>query len=44
VADWADVILPDLIDCTMPPADGGVSLAPEDRLAILTWIRCGFPE
>ena len=44
VADWADIVRADLLDCTMPPADGGVTLAPEDRLAILTWLRCGFPE
>jgi uncharacterized membrane protein len=44
VADWADVVRTDLIGCLMPPADGGVSMADEERLAILTWIRCGFPE
>ncbi|HXJ22232.1 MAG TPA: hypothetical protein VMT03_18580 [Polyangia bacterium] len=44
VADWADVIRSDLVACNMPPADGGVSLDDADRLAILTWIRCGYPE
>jgi hypothetical protein len=44
VADWADIVSADLLDCTMPPADGGVSLSAEDRQAILTWIRCGFPQ
>src|SRR4051812_40856328 len=44
VADWADVVRTDLILCLMPPADGGVSMSDDERLAILTWIRCGFPE
>jgi hypothetical protein len=44
VADWADNIRSDLLTCYMPPADGGVSLPAADRLAVLTWIRCGYPE
>jgi hypothetical protein len=28
----------------MPPADGGTSMSDDERLAILNWIRCGFPE
>lgn len=44
VADWADLVRADLLTCAMPPADGGVTLPADDRLAILTWLRCGFPE
>ena len=44
VADWADVVRANLLDCSMPPADGGVTLSAEDRLAILIWLRCGFPK
>jgi hypothetical protein len=44
VADWADVVRTDLLLCLMPPADAGVAIADEERLAILNWIRCGFPE
>lgn len=44
IADWQDVIRDDLLTCTMPPADGGVTLADEDRQLILTWIRCGAPK
>jgi hypothetical protein len=44
VADWADVVRDDLILCLMPPADGGISMSEEEKLAILTWIRCGFLE
>jgi hypothetical protein len=41
---WADVVRADLIDCSMPPGEGGVAMADEERLAVLVWIRCGFPE
>jgi hypothetical protein len=44
VADWADVVRDDLILCLMPPADGGISMSEEEKLAILTWIRCGSLE
>ena len=44
VSDWQDTIWADLRDCSMPPPDGGVTLTPEERLAILTWIRCGLPK
>ncbi|MFL5305871.1 MAG: hypothetical protein ACJ8F1_11690 [Polyangia bacterium] len=44
VADWADAVRADLLDCSMPPADGGVSITTDDRTAVLTWIRCGSPE
>ncbi|MFT3837905.1 MAG: hypothetical protein QM723_13015 [Myxococcaceae bacterium] len=44
VADWADQIRGDLLTCAMPPADGGVVLAPTDRDKVLLWIRCGTPE
>jgi len=44
VADWADIIRGDMLDCSMPPADAGVAITTDERQAILTWIRCGFPE
>jgi uncharacterized membrane protein len=44
VAEWADVVRDDLIRCTMPPADGGITIAEDERTAILTWIRCSYPE
>ncbi|MEO8919200.1 MAG: hypothetical protein ABI488_17390 [Polyangiaceae bacterium] len=40
-ADWQDTIRDDLLDCSMPPADSGVAVSDEDRVAILTWVRCG---
>jgi len=44
VADWADVVRDELLDCSMPPLDSGVAMTAAERLAILTWIRCDYPE
>ncbi len=44
VADWQDSIRANLLDCSMPPPDAGVPITLEERLAILTWIRCGLPK
>jgi hypothetical protein len=44
VADWADLVRAMLVDCSMPPPDSGVRITDEERLRILTWILCGFPE
>jgi hypothetical protein len=44
VADWQDVIRAMVLDCSMPPPDAGVPISDEERLAILTWIRCGYLE
>ncbi|HEX8699654.1 MAG TPA: hypothetical protein VF815_12500 [Myxococcaceae bacterium] len=44
VADWQDTIRPHVRECTMPPEDAGISMTLEERLAILTWIRCGLPR
>jgi hypothetical protein len=44
VADWQDTIRANLRDCSMPPPDAGVPMMLEERVAILTWIRCGLPR
>jgi hypothetical protein len=44
VADWQDVIRADMLTCAMPPPDAGVPMGSDERVAILTWIRCGFPQ
>jgi hypothetical protein len=44
VADWYDVVRAMLLDCSMPPPDAGVEMPDEERVAILTWLRCGYPE
>ena len=44
IAAWPDEIRSRLEDCEMPPADAGVPLTRNEKLAILTWIQCGLPE
>ena len=44
VADWQDTVRSSQLDCSMPPADAGVPITLEERLAILQWIRCGLPK
>ena len=44
VADWAYVVRSRLLNCSMPPADSGVMMMPEERDRILAWVRCGFLE
>lgn len=43
IADWQDIIRGAMIDCSMPPPDAGVPMTNDERLAILTWIRCALP-
>ena len=44
IADWQDTIRDNLRDCSMPPPDSGVLITPEERTALLTWLRCGLPR
>ena len=44
VAQWADVVKGDLLRCTMPPADGGISMTEDERQAVLAWTSCGALE
>jgi hypothetical protein len=44
LADWNDLIRTQMIDCSMPPPDAGVPMTNDERIAILTWILCGFLE
>ena len=44
VADWADVVRDELISCAMPPPDSGLGMTNAERLQILSWLRCGYPE
>ncbi|MDB4987066.1 MAG: hypothetical protein JWN04_2244 [Myxococcaceae bacterium] len=43
VADWQDDVRADLLDCSMPPADAGVAITPEERQQLLSFLRCGLP-
>ena len=44
VADWATLVRDELLRCSMPPKDSGVTLTPEERDQILLWLRCGNPK
>lgn len=44
VYDWKDDIRGDLVQCSMPPYDGGTPMPPAQRDAILVWLRCGAPR
>jgi len=44
VADWQDTIRSNLLDCSMPPPEAGVPITVDERVSILTWIRCGLPQ
>ena len=40
---WSDVIAYQLVQCAMPPADGGTPLSDPERALLLNWIACGTP-
>ncbi|WP_394827108.1 hypothetical protein [Pendulispora albinea] len=44
VVDWADTIRSELLDCAMPPPDASAGFTKEEKLAILTWLRCDHPR
>ena len=44
VASWYDIIPAQLLSCTMPPPDAGVPITNAERMKILTWLHCGFPQ
>jgi hypothetical protein len=44
VADWSDSIRTNLLACTMPPRDAGMSIPADESMLILTWLRCDLPR
>jgi hypothetical protein len=44
ISDWQNEIRGALIDCSMPPPDSEWTMSAEERLQILTWIRCDLPK
>lgn len=44
VAAWSDLIIPDLVNCTMPPPDSGTSFPESDRQLFFAWLACGSPN
>jgi hypothetical protein len=41
VADWQELVRADILDCSMPPPESNLRITNEDRMKILTWVRCG---
>jgi hypothetical protein len=41
VADWQDTIRAAMLTCAMPPPESLLPMLVEERVALLTWIRCG---
>jgi len=44
VADWQDTIRSNMLDCSMPPPETGLTMPNEERMVILNWLRCGLPQ
>lgn len=44
LVDWHDTIPDVLRTCLMPPPDSGMTMTDEERVAILTWLLCGYRE
>lgn len=43
VSDWQDTVRSEVANCTMPPTDAGLFISNEDRVTLLSFIRCGLP-
>jgi hypothetical protein len=44
LVDWHDTIPDVLRTCLMPPPDSGMTMTDDERVAILTWLLCGYRE
>lgn len=44
VSDWQSLVRDDLLKCTMPPLDAGVSISNDDRAALINWLDCGLQQ
>jgi hypothetical protein len=44
VADWFDIIQAEVQACRMPPPEAEVPITVQERVQILSWIRCGYPR
>jgi cytochrome c5 len=40
VEAWSGVVEGDILNCTMPPVDGGYSITDTERLALVNWMIC----
>jgi cytochrome c5 len=43
IVSWEDDVRSMVLNCEMPPPDGGIYISEEERQAILQWLRCGHP-
>ena len=41
---WNTAVQDDLVNCTMPPADGGTGMTNEERAQLVHWLNCGAPR
>jgi hypothetical protein len=44
VSEWEGLIATDLVNCAMPPPDGGTTLPEAERERVMSWIVCGTPN
>lgn len=44
IADWQDEVRSEVLHCTMPPSDSGMTMSDVERQTILAWIKCGHLE
>lgn len=44
VIDWEPSFVGDVVGCTMPPADAGITMTSEERAVLLDWFACGLPQ
>ncbi len=40
VEHWQDVLVAELANCGMPPADAGPTLSDDERATLLSWLAC----
>ena len=44
VSAWSQLIIGDLVNCTMPPADSDTPFPESDRQRLFAWLACGSPD
>jgi hypothetical protein len=44
VRDWKAQFTQDILSCTMPPLDAGITLTDEERGLFVAYVACGTPD
>jgi len=44
VSAWQQLIVSDLVNCTMPPAGSNTPFPESDRQLLFAWLACGSPD